>query len=553
MADEQRDLLKSYVTNLDDQVFAIQNLQGIVGAVMARYSRAETGLRETLLREFVKEDKLNAKKASSLIDRVLIAYGDDSVGELEGSHLSFESISMLATKEIEHRRIGGSPIEQSTRYVRYDFRGLDGTFPYHVPVELEGHHKSHYVAQMDALFEAYGSMWGPLVAHLERLKPLHEAIYDIRGHGEEPLSKLDDDRDIKNFQKTYRMDIKTKACDVLRAFLPLATRANVGLFGNGRFFQHLISKMLSSNLTEARALGAAAFEELSKVIPHYVKRARRLDYLIDCREKVASIAAQLNLKQGKSFEYCLLVEPDYQFAFQQGIQSPETLRHAINREMDLSMTASMIYPYVRCGFDRLRNALAEKGGDFIAKIWQAYYGERAARRDRPERGIEYGYPHNIEMVTEWAVYKDLMRHRMGTIQYQDLIPDLGFQWPEEIEDAGLKEEAEKAVSIAESLFADLDAHVPRCRSYAYLQGHRLRWMVSMNDRALMHMLELRTTVQGHPNYRKASQAMHRALASRFPERAERMLFVNHDPSYWSRGASEARQRVKESQLDAHGG
>jgi len=32
-----------------------------------------------------------------------------------------------------------------------------------------------------------------------------------------------------------------KACDTLRYLLPLATRTNVGMFGNGRFFQGLLS------------------------------------------------------------------------------------------------------------------------------------------------------------------------------------------------------------------------------------------------------------------------------------------------------------------------
>src|SRR5690606_24771157 len=150
---------------------------GIVGAVYARYSRAPGGFRDTLLKEFIERKDLNregwlalvepllnelqqkkaavettpestavdladyadlhrqltaladgistgaainAKKASALIQRVLIAFGDDSVGELEGAHVSFEDISILATKDIEGRRIGGSPIEQSTRYVFYD-------------------------------------------------------------------------------------------------------------------------------------------------------------------------------------------------------------------------------------------------------------------------------------------------------------------------------------------------------------------------------------------------------------------------------------------------
>jgi len=96
---DSKAILKRYVTDTEGQVFSIVDLQGVVGAAMARYSRAGTGLRETLLREFLdpEEGDIKIDKASDLIERVLIAYGDDSVGELEGAHLSFEDISLLAT------------------------------------------------------------------------------------------------------------------------------------------------------------------------------------------------------------------------------------------------------------------------------------------------------------------------------------------------------------------------------------------------------------------------------------------------------------------------
>ena len=90
----------------------------------ARYSRAKGSFLETFLKEFIKEGQLDPVKAKEVIERILIAFGDDSVGELEGAHLSLEQISNLATKEVEDRRIGGSPIEQSTRYVVYDQKTL---------------------------------------------------------------------------------------------------------------------------------------------------------------------------------------------------------------------------------------------------------------------------------------------------------------------------------------------------------------------------------------------------------------------------------------------
>ena len=548
---ESRDILEQYVTNTEDQVFAIKNLSGMVGAVMARYSRAESGLRETLLREFIKEDRLNPEKAYKLIERVLIAYGDDSVGELEGAHLSFEGISLLATKVIEHRRIGGSPIEQSTRYVRYDFQPDQDGFHYHLPTDLDAEGQQRFRADTDRIFQNYSRMWQPLVDHLEAKKPIEEATYDLGEMGT-VLADMKTPKQVAAFKRTYRNDIKTKACDILRGFLPLSTRANVGVFGNGRYFQHLISRLWTAELAEANELGEKAHQELSKLIPHYVRRAKKLEYVLATQRFMAEVKqrwfADLDATRDNGIS---LVEPDHAFILSslEGDSSPERLREAYLKEQNLNFLASLVYGEVRGSFQQIRNRIKELPDTAWQEIMSAYYGTRETRRDRPERGIEHGYPYTFDLVTEWAVYKDLMRHRMATIQIQDMRPDLGFEMPPELEEAGLVEIGRETVAIAESLFAWLDEHHPQEREYAILQGHRVRWLLGMNDRALMHMLELRTAPQGHPNYRATCVELYHAARQRFPDRVERMKFVNLEGIYWSRSDSEARQRVKESQLE----
>lgn len=544
-----------FVTNTEDQVFAITGLSGMVGAVMARYSRTQTGLRETLMREFVAQDQLKVSRADRLIEKVLIAYGDDSVGELEGAHLSMEGISLLATKVIEHRRIGGSPIEQSTRYVRFDFKDEKGRYAYvRPPVGSLAGQRAVFERHMDQIFEQYTAMFDPLYEHLKRRKPMDAARYNVRERGEEPYSAMQTERERRNFEKTYRADLKTKTCDILRAFLPLATRANVGLFGNGRYFQNLISKLLSSTLAEAQVLGEKAFRELSKVIPHYVKRAKRMDYAVANEENMRALVKTMFPNLAESVDHgVVMVEPEYTWMAEQLASNSldrTQVAHVYRDEMELSFVTGLVYPFVEAPFERIRQALKALPREAWERIADTYYGHRETRRDRPERGIEFGYPHIFDMVTEWAVYKDLMRHRMGTILVQRLDPDLGFEMPAELEEARLTHLGSRCLETAHKLFAHLDAHAPQAAEYAFLQGQKMRWLLGMNDRALMHLLELRTGVQGHPQYRKVCQQMHQLLAERFPGRAARMQFVNHDEVFWSRGEAEARQRVKEERLSS---
>src|SRR6202046_5734311 len=113
---EEADILRSYVTNLDQPVFALVNLPEIVkGALFARYSRSHKSLRRLFLDEFVGELDISGGqsidatvglvRAEQLYDRVFFEYGDDSVAQLGGVHLACEQASNLLTKAIEGSRL----------------------------------------------------------------------------------------------------------------------------------------------------------------------------------------------------------------------------------------------------------------------------------------------------------------------------------------------------------------------------------------------------------------------------------------------------------------
>jgi thymidylate synthase ThyX len=53
----------------------------------------------------------------------------------------------------------------------------------------------------------------------------------------------------------YRAATKAKALDVLRGLLPASTLTNVGITGNGRAFEYLLTILFSSELTEEIQLG----------------------------------------------------------------------------------------------------------------------------------------------------------------------------------------------------------------------------------------------------------------------------------------------------------
>lgn len=548
---EEKELLAKYVTSSEANVFAVKGMEGMVGAAYARYSRAKGGFRETLLKEFIKEGRIDPKHASELIERILIAYGDDSVGELEGAHVSFENISWVAEKSVVDHRIGGAFIVQSTRYVLYDEKTEDGQWQYYRGPELLGApFGTEYEKTMNFCFETYAALVAPLKAYLEEQKPIEAAAYDINGDGvKERMQDLRDERQIKDFTRTYNFDLRAKACDILRYLLPLSAFANVGVFGNGRFFQNMISSMLSSDLPEDHALAQGAAEALGQVIPVYVRRAKRSEYVVEVRQKMRELVQGLQLPKEQEKlgpAYALI---DVAALVEKLMGGGKSVRESMAEARNIHTIASMLYPYTSNSLESLVDFVFHLDAATRTRIQKTYIGDRKTRRDRPGRALEDGYPHTFDMLTDFGVYKDLQRHRMSTQQRQLFTVAHGFLVPDELVALGKRAEVEECVQRSTQLFHAMEKHSPELAQYAVLHGHLVRWTIGLNDRAAMHMFELRSTPQGHPNYRKAAQAMHILLKEQDEFRAGAMRFVDHDEYYWSRADSEAKQRVKEVKLE----
>ncbi len=204
---EEQVILSSYVTNTDRSVFVLTNLPEVIkGALFSRYSRSTLGLRTLLLRDFIQEKgsrfsdmqtgsnqldsakktELAIESAQKFYDRILDGYGDDSIGELGGAHLALENISILATKSLEDARIGGSPLEKSTRYVTFaeKITGLSGNKEfrfYQEPTLLNSAHRDLYLETcrlkpMSALLNHCGHTSGNSCLVIQRLVKPHTIV-----------------------------------------------------------------------------------------------------------------------------------------------------------------------------------------------------------------------------------------------------------------------------------------------------------------------------------------------------------------------------------------
>jgi thymidylate synthase ThyX len=77
-------------------------------------------------------------------------------------------------------------------------------------------------------------------------------------------------------------------------------------------------------------------------------------------------------------------------------------------------------------------------------------------------------------------------------------------------------------------------------------AYRVRFVMDMNAREAMHVIELRTAPQGHPAYRRVCQQMHRLIADVAGHHAVAgaMRFADHSAVELERLQAERRSEAK---------
>ena len=77
-------------------------------------------------------------------------------------------------------------------------------------------------------------------------------------------------------------------------------------------------------------------------------------------------------------------------------------------------------------------------------------------------------------------------------------------------------------------------------------AYKIRWYVKMNLREAVHLCELRTMPQGHPDYRLIAQEMWRKIQEVHPTLAEAGKFIDWKAYRLGRLQSELRSEYKRS-------
>jgi thymidylate synthase ThyX len=119
---------------------------------------------------------------------------------------------------------------------------------------------------------------------------------------------------------------------------------------------------------------------------------------------------------------------------------------------------------------------------------------------------------------------------MLTVQWQTLGPELGAGVPEELEGAGVAGAYREGLERSRVEYARIAEELgrPELAPYALCLGYRIRYVLDMNAREAMHLIELRSGREGHPAYRAVAHALHAEIARVHPAVAAAMTFVDRD-------------------------
>ena len=447
---------------------------------------------------------------------MLAEYGDDSVAQLAGVHLACEQVSQPLAKAIEWGRLAAY-LEQSTRYIPYTDR-RDGHYRYLRDRELLASPLgATYVRAMDLLFDTYAELREPLPRHLDETLP----------------AEAD--------EKARTRAIRALALDLMRGLLPAGTVSNVGMFASPQAYEQLVLRLRAHPLPEARAYAELVNAELQTADPGVPDAARPSR----ARRGVGRLPARDRGSARPTTRTALRPENEW--------GPPGVTLVEWDGDGEDRILASALFPYSHASQERLLAAVRP-----LSEVARARRssprrsGSVATGAIGPGRGFEH-CDYTFEVVSDYGAFRDLQRHRMLTIQWQELTPALGYEVPDAVVDAGLGGAVAVAVREAEAAYREIVDAFPQQAGYLVTLGHRMRYMIKLNAREAMHLIELRTSPQGHPSYRRICQEMLRLIDEVAGHHlvAGAMRFAGSDDVHLPRYAAEAASSVADWSASRH--
>jgi len=459
-------------------VYAIYGVEPEVQAyAMAKYSRSSLSMKESLR-------EISEQKAEKFLNTYYFQYGHRSIADLAHIALAIERLSILAAiAVVDEQRWDGQ--ERSTRY--QDFSHPD----YYVP-EFGGNPaaRSLFCETIDFLFREYQAISAQTFRHLVERTP----------------------RPIDMKPEAYERTLRARAFDVARYLLPLATNTSLGQIVNARTLESQISRLLSDPFPEVRALGESLKEAARnpaynlnpqakevRPAPTLVKYAEASPYLMRSREELAAAASELMAGAASAAAPAVDLLDD--------------------EPLEVEITATLLYEHCAYPYRQIRERVAGLSASRRQEIVDLGVKHRGPH-DELLRAFHTGQALRFDILMDIGGFRDLHRHRRCTQIHLEFTGAHGYEAPEELPAAGLRERYDYAMKRAEESLAELKRtageHAGTDAVYLLPLAFRKRTLFKMDFAEAAYISELRTGAGGHFSYRSIAYQMYEAVAGRYP-------------------------------------
>jgi thymidylate synthase ThyX len=478
---------------------------------MSRYSRTDKSMRRIFLDEFLK----NKNRGEEFYNRVLLEYGDDSVAELGEAQIAIEGLSNIAVKKIEDRRIGLSYLEKSSRYVAWN-KKIDGKYRFYRDQEImDSRFSDLYLEVCNFSFDVYSKNIEPMINYVRERYPIEKYSFKDSNDGKEKsFSNLRDERDIKSAKMIYSGSTRAKALDILRGILPASTLTNVGITGNGRAFEYLLTVLGASELQEEQDLASKIKKELDTTIRSFVRRA----------DDKYGKSLQRYLKDMKNASR-KIGQKDFTPKIISGTQTKLVDHEPEKNALDKVITGIIYEQAPSTSYKDILQQVKKMSTKDKKGIISMFAGLRKNRRHRPPRAFESTY-YTFDLLNNFGMFRDFHRHRALTLERQLLTTDHGYSIPDEIKIIGIEDDFKDCMSKTKNAFEKIREKLPEQAQYIVNFAYNYPYFMKFNLREACHLIELRTVPQGHKDYRQVAQQIFKEIKKVHPNLSKIIKFVD---------------------------
>jgi thymidylate synthase ThyX len=477
-----------FVTDLDADVYALVGLPEEVVAVLFAYAtRTGEDLRSSLARlltdgflgvgDGASRDGGAAvagrDRASAFHQRWVALYGHPSIAEHATLHLVAENVSLLAARTLEDHRLSAFA-EKSTRFLSIDRQS-------YVDLPELGPDAATFRSGAEQLLAAY-----------EAVFPRAYAALDAR------TLRRDGQSDIERGES-----LRVATCDVLRGLLPAALRTSVAVTANARALDALLSKLATSPLGEARRLGGALAATARLVAPRLVAAQHVSAQRAGLPDAVDRVLRTIYTPPEEGANATMVVT-----------QPVRLIRHDKDATERVALALAYEGSDARAHAFGFTEGLRQATAGELESLLRAGLGARADGEPLP-RAFESARV-TMEIMVDYAAFRELSRHRRLTPATQRISCRLGFDTPSEITDLGVSDAYHEAMLGAYTAWQHLEQVHPWEAQYLVPLGFRVRALWTLDLRQLVHVVELRSRAGNHPSCRRIALAMYRSVVAVHP-------------------------------------